>query len=83
MRLSQPSEELGKSFPSNGNRKCKGPDTEGLRELKASQRSQVAKHTEEGRGVGDEAGRVAKGYMSHARCADQVQETYRIKVFKS
>lgn len=51
MRLSQPSEELGKSFPSNGNRKCKGPETEGLRELKASQRSQVAKQTEEGRGV--------------------------------
>lgn len=43
-----------------------------MSELKASQRSQY-KHTEEGRG-GDEAGRVAKGYMSHARA---VQTRFR------
>lgn len=71
-----------KSIPSSRNRKHKSNETERAWSMESNTETQVAKHSEERRGLPDEVRRVAQNHILQACCKGQFQETSGTKVFK-
>lgn len=78
MRWNLPSEELGKEYEYAG----KSNETERAWSMESNTETQVAKHSEERRGLPDEVRRVAQNHILQACCKGQFQETSGTKVFK-